>query len=70
MTKSELEALVAGRLAAVNNEIDGKEALIAQIKERIQPIVSMWDALPTLSKTTVSRLLPNLASAIDALRNG
>ena len=39
------------------------------LKARIAPIVEMWDGLSASGRGVVSRLLPKLAEAIDALRD-
>ena len=65
MTRDHLMQVVAARKAQMDAVSDRLDAL----KARIAPIVEMWDGLSASGRGVVSRLLPKLAEAIDALRD-
>ena len=65
MTRDQLQAAVSARKA----QMDMVNERLNALKTRIAPIVEMWDGLNTSGRGIISRLLPKLAEAIDALRD-
>ena len=71
MTKNELQTAVSAR----KNELLADEALMTQLTEKVaslrgaaEPIITMWENLSSIGKSTISRLLPNLAEKIEELK--
>lgn len=63
MTRAELDALKAAIRA--QKQVAAKFPLLSSIATSV---VGMWDELSTVSKTTITRVLPRLAEMVEAMR--
>ena len=50
-------------------EIESQQRDLGGLREIGKAIINMWDALPDLSRTTITKLLPNLAERLNELRD-
>lgn len=79
---ADIRSYMHARVTAETQERKETQAVIATLREAaetateklgglkalVQPVLTMYDGLGGVAKATITRLMPNLASALDKIR--